>query len=139
DIDFGLALLALWLFTQLNPAALLFAACDLRDWLTASIGRAGAPQFFVGIEAFIAAANLVSVGLLLSALARPGRPVRTMFLLLVLAALGVKTAAFAVLLHAENVLVWLTPGARYGVASGIVVALLALALPRPARLAAAAV
>ena len=26
DIDFGLALLALWLFTQLNPATLLFAA-----------------------------------------------------------------------------------------------------------------
>ncbi|HYL24384.1 MAG TPA: VanZ family protein [Burkholderiales bacterium] len=139
DIDFGLALLALWLFTQLNPATLLFAAGDLREWLAPGMGRARAPQFFVGIEAFIAAANLVSVGLLLSALARPGRPGRTMFLALVLAAIGVKTAAFAILLHAENVLVWLTPGARYGLAAGILLALAALAMPRVARLATAAV
>jgi len=139
DIDFGLALLALWLFTQLNPATLLFAAGDLRDWLTPGIGRARAPQFFVGIEAFIAAANVVSVSLLLSALARPGQPVRTMFLALVLAAVGVKTAAVAILMRAENVLVWLTPGAQFGLATGILVALAALALPRVARLAAAAV
>ena len=139
DIDFGLALLALWLFMQLNPATLLFAAGDLRDWLAPGMGRARAPQFFVGIEAFIAAANLVSVGLLLSALARPGRPIRTMFLVLVLAAVGGKTAAFAILLHAENGLVWLTPGARYGLAAGVLVALAALALSRVARLAAAAV
>lgn len=139
DIDFGLALLALWLFMQLNPVTLLFAAGDLRDWLAPGMGRARAPQFFVGIEAFIAAANLVSVGLLLSALARPGRPVRTMFLLLVLAAIALKTVAFAVLLQADNALAWLTPGARYGLAAGILVALGALALSRVARLAAAAV
>jgi VanZ family protein len=139
DIDFGLALLALWLFTQLNPVTLLFAAGDLRDWLTSGIGRARAPQFFVSIEAFIAAANLVSVALLLSALVRPGRSARTMFLALALAAVGTKTAAFGILLHAENVFLWLTPGAQFGLAAGIVVALAALGLPRAARLAAAAV
>src|SRR5581483_11734779 len=120
DIDFGLALLALWLFMQLNPATLLFAAGDLRDWLPPASGRARAPQFFVGIEAFIAAANLVSVSLLL-------------------AALGVKSAAFAILMHAEDVFIWLTPGAQFGLVVGIVVALAALAMPRAARLAAAAV
>lgn len=139
DIDFGLALLALWLFTQLNPATLLFAAGDVRDWLTLGSARARAPHFFVGIEAFVAAANLVSVALLLSALAKPGRPVHAMFLSLVLAAVGVKTAAFAILMHAENILVWLTPGAQFGLVAGIAVALAALALPRAARLAAAAV
>jgi VanZ family protein len=139
DIDVGLALLALWLFIQLNPATLLFGAGDLRDWLPPGSSRARAPQFFVGIEAFIGAANLVSVSLLLSALARPGRSVRTMFLVLVLAAVGVKTAAFAVLVRAENIFVWLTPGAQYGLVAGIVVGLAALALPRAARLAAAAV
>ena len=139
DIDFGLALLALWLFTQLNPATLLFAAGDLRDWLPPGSARARAPQFFVGIEAFIAAANLVSVALLLSALARSGRSARALFLALVLAALGVKTAAFAILMHADNVFIWLTPGAQFGLVVGIVVAFAALALPRVARLAAAAV
>jgi len=139
DIDFGLALLALWLFTQLNPATLLFAAGDLRDWLAPGIGRARAPQFFVAIEAFIAAANLVSVALLVSALARPARSARTMFLALVLAAVAVKTAAFAILLRAENIFVWLTPGAQFGLGAGILAALAALGLPRAARLATAAV
>ena len=139
DIDFGLALLALWLFMQLNPVTLLFGSGDLRDWLAPGSGRARAPQFFVTIEAFVAAASLVSVALLLSALIRPGRSVRTMFLALVLATVGVKTAAFAILLRAENVFVWLTPGAQYGLAAGIVIALAALALPHAVRLATAAV
>src|SRR6185503_17018911 len=106
-IDVGLALLALWLFMQLNPATLAFAAGDLRDLLAAGPGRARGPEFFVAIEAFTAAANLVSVALLLSALVRPPHPARTMFAALVLAALAVKVAAFAIVMRAENVLVWL--------------------------------
>ena len=139
DIDMGFALVALWLFMQLNPATLLFAAGDLRDWLAPGIGRARRPEFFVAIEAFIAAANLVSVALLVSVLARPGRPTRAMFLVLVLAALVVKIAAFAIVMQAENVLVWLTPGAQLGLAAGVLVALGAMALPRVGRLALAAV
>ena len=139
EIDFGLALLALWLFTQLNPATLLFAAGDLRDLLSPGVGRARAPEFFVAIEGFTAAANLVSVALLLSALVRPGQPVRAMFGALVLAALVVKVAAFAIVMHAQNVLVWLTPGAQIGLAGGVLVGLAAVSLPRVARLALAAV
>jgi len=138
-IDVGLALLALWLFTQLNPATLLFAAGDLRDLLATGPGRARAPEFFVGIEAFTAAANLVSVGLLLSALVRPPHSARAMFATLTLAAIAVKMVAFAIVMRAENVLAWVTPGAQIGLAAGIVVALAAIALPRVARLAFAAV
>jgi len=139
EIDAGLALLALWLFTQLNPATLLFAAGDLRDLLAAGPGRARSAEFFIAIEALTAAANLVSVGLLLSALMRPGQPVRAMFAGLVIAALAVKVAAFAIVMHAENVFVWLTSGAQIGLAAGVLVALAAMALPRVARLALAAV
>ena len=139
EIDAGLALLALWIFTQLNPATLLFAAGDLRDLLASGPGRVRAPEFFIAIEGFSAAANLVSVGLLLSALVRPGQPARTMFAGLVVAALAVKVAAFAIIMHAENVFVWLTPGAQIGLAAGVLVALAAMALPRVARLAFAAV
>jgi VanZ family protein len=138
-IDVGLVLVALWLFTQLNPAALLFAAGDLRDLLATGSGRARAPQFFVATEAFTAAANLVGVGLLVSALARPGQPVRTLVCALVGIALGVKIAAFAVLMRAENVLAWLTPGAQYGLLLGLAAMLFAVRLPRTARLALAAV
>lgn len=139
EIDIGLVLVGLWLFTQLNPATLLFAAGDLRDLVAATPGRARRPEFFAGIEAFTAAANLVGVGLLLSALARPGQPVRALIAAMVAVALGVKIAAFAVVMRAENVLAWLTPGGQYGLVLGLVTVLFAVAMPRTARLAVAAV
>jgi len=138
-IDSGLVLIGLWLFIQLNPATLLFGAGDLRDFVAPFEGRARRPEFFVFIEAFTTAANLVVVGLLLSALTAAGRPVRGMLACLVVAALAVKTAGFAILMRAENVLAWLTYGAQLGLAAGIALALAALALPRSARLALAAV
>jgi hypothetical protein len=137
--DFGLVLVGLWFFIQLNPAALLFGAGDLRDFLAPFEGRARRPEFFVFIEAFTTAANLVAVALILSALTAPGRPVRAMVIGAVFAALAVKTAAVAILMRAENVFTWLTPGAQLGLAVGLVAALAAVALPRTARLVAAAV
>ena len=139
DIEVGLVLVGLWLFTQLNPATLLFAAGDLRDLVAATPGRARRPEFFAGVEAFTAAANLVGVGLLVSALTRPGQPVRALIVALVGVALAVKIAAFAVLMHAENVLAWLTPGAQYGLLAGLAAVLFAVRMPRTARLAVAAV
>jgi len=139
DIDIGLILVGLWLFVQLNPATLLFAAGDLRDLVAAIPGRARRPEFFAGIEAFTAAANLVGVGLLVSTLAKPRQPVRSLIVALVGVALAVKIAAFAVLMRAENVLAWLTPGGQYGLIAGLVAVLFAVSMPRTARLAIAAV
>jgi hypothetical protein len=138
-IDFGLVLIGLWLFIQLNPAALLFGAGDLRDLLAPFEGRARRPEFFVSIEAFTTAANLVAVALLVSALAAPGRPVRALILGVVIGALVVKTAAVAILMRAENVFAWFTHGAQIGLGVGIAAALAAVALPRTARLVLAAV
>jgi VanZ family protein len=138
DTDLGLVLVALWLFTQLNPAMLLFGAGDLRDLLVAPGGRPRTPQFFAGIEAATAAANLAAVALLVSALAAPGRPLARMFIALLAAALVIKTAAFAILMRAEDVLAWLTPGAQLGLLAGLVLAAAAMSLPRVARLALAA-
>ncbi|HET7198238.1 MAG TPA: VanZ family protein [Burkholderiales bacterium] len=137
--DAGLVLLALWLFTQLNPATLLFAAGDLRDLLAAAPGTARPPQFFVAIEAITAAANLVSVAMLLSALVRPGVRASALLALLVAAALAVKVIAFAIIMRAHDVFAWLTPGAQHGLAVGLLAALAALTLPRVLRLALAAV
>ena len=139
DIDFGLVLLGLWLFIQLNPAPLLFGAGELRDYLAPLEGRARRPEFFVAIETFTTAANLIAVGLLLSLLITPGWPVRKIFGWLVVGALAVKTAAFAIVMRAENVAAFLTYGAQIGLVMGIAGALGAVALPRTARLALAAV
>jgi VanZ family protein len=137
--DFGLMLIGLWLFIQLNPATLLFGAGDLRDLLAPFEGPARRPEFFVSIEAFTTAANLVAVALILAALGAPGRPVRGLVLGAVLAALAVKTAAVAIVMRAEDVFTWLTPGALIGLIIGIAIALAAVALPRTARLVLAAV
>ena len=138
DTDLGLVLIALWLFTQLNPAMLLFGAGDLRDLLVAPGGPPRAPSFFAGIEAATAAANLAAVALLVSALAAPGRPLARMFIALLAAALVIKTAAFALLMRAEDVLAWLTPGAQLGLLAGLAIPAAAMSLPRVARRALAA-
>jgi VanZ family protein len=140
--DFGVTLLGLWLFAQLNPAALLFGAGDLRDLFSGALGVRHAAQLFVTVEAATAGANLAAVMLLGAAVARPGARVRVqaaMLGLLIAAALLVKTLAFAILMRAENVFAWLTPGAELGLALGGLLGLAALALPRVARLVLAAV
>ncbi|HEU4644503.1 MAG TPA: VanZ family protein [Burkholderiales bacterium] len=137
--DVGLALLGLWLFMQLNPAMLLFGGGDLRHLFAGTAGPARAPEFFIAIEAVTAAANLAALALLASAVVAQHAPVRSLIVLLVAAALAVKTLAFTIILRAQDSFAWLTPGALRGLAMGLAVALLAVALPRVARMALAAV
>jgi len=137
DIDFGLVLIGLWLFVQLNPATLLFGAGDLRPLIEPAAARGHAAEFFIRTEAFIGAANLVAVGLLASLLVAPGRPLRAMLVALVAAALAVKALAFALMMQSET-FAWLTHGAQAGLAAGLAIALAAVALPRTARLVLAA-
>ena len=137
--DVGLVLLAVWLFAQLSPTTLLFGAGDLRDLVADAAGPARAPQLFLSIEAVTAAGNYLAVSLLASLLARPGAPLRGYLLGLLAAALAARALAFVVLMPAEPLLVWLTPGAQLGLSGGLVLMLLAVGLPRTARLAVAAV
>jgi len=137
--DLGLTLVGLWLFAQLNPATLLFGTGDLRDLLAAPAGSAYAAGLFVSVEALTSAANLVAVALLASVVMRRGAPARTLLAVVLVAALAVKALAFAILMRTEQALAWLTPGAQQGLAIGFGAVLLAVSLPRTARLAAAAV
>jgi VanZ family protein len=136
--DLGLALLGLWLFAQLNPATLLFGSGDLRDLFAGTEGARHEAEVFVSIEAVITAANLAAVALLASAGARPEAPIRRLVASLVVVALVVKTFAIAVVMQAQNVFAWLTPGALLGLSTGAAFAMAALWLPRTARLALAA-
>jgi len=137
-IDLGLALMGLWLFTQLNPTTSLFGAGDLRDFLGARGPRGQRPEFFITIEAITAAANLTAAAFLFSSLIAPRVSPRALLAALILAALIVKTAAFAILMRAEDVLAWITPGAQIGLLAGIVLAMAGVALPRFLRLLLAA-
>jgi len=132
--DAGLVLLALWLFTQLNPETLLFGNGDLRDLLEDPPTVLHPAEVFIQMEAAVAACNLVAVGLFVSSLAQNGQPLRRLLLVLVAGALALKTLAVGVLLKAQHVFAWLTPGAIAGLACGAAIVMLAVALPRTARL-----
>lgn len=139
DAELGLTLLALWVFAQLNPASLLFGTGDLRDLVAEAAGPAYRAELFVTVETLTAVANLVAVGLLATAMMRPPAPARRLLLVLMAAALAVKALAFAILMRAEAAFSWFTPGAQRGLAIGVALLLAAVALPRPLRLALAAV
>ena len=137
--DLGLLLLGLWLFAQLNPATLLFGSGDLRDLFAGAVGERHEAELFVSVEAATTAANLAAVALLASAGARTDAPIRRLVAALIVVALLVKTCAFAVVMRAEHVFAWLTPGAQLGLVVGVALALATLWLPRTFRLALAAV
>jgi len=131
--DLGLVLLALWLFTQLNPETLLFGNGDLRGLLGPVPATLHPAEVFIQGEAAVAACNLVALGLFVSCLMQDQRPLLRLLLVLLAAALGLKTVAVGELLKAQQVFAWLTPGALLGLTGGTLVLMLALALPRAAR------
>lgn len=136
--DLGLVLTGMWLFIQLNPATLLFGAGDLRDLFSAPEGPGHAPALFIGVEALTAASGIVALSLLLSLITASERFVRTACVVLLFLALAIKTAAFAIVMRAENIFAWLTPGALQGLAAGVIGAALMVGLPRRLRLVFAA-
>lgn len=138
--DLGLILLGLWLFAQLNPATQLFGTGDLRELIPApgTPGERHGTEFFVIVEAAVAAANLVAVAMIGSALIQPQASALRLLAGFFAAALSVKTLALSILMQAEHGLAWLTPGAQLGLAAGAAIVLAALHLPRTARLMLAA-
>jgi hypothetical protein len=134
-IDLGLVLLGLWLVSQLNPETLLFGNGDLRVLLAGSSGVHYPPDLFIRAEAAVAGANAVALGLFASCLVVRHQPVRLVIVALIAAALVLRTLAFALLFSPQEMLLWVTPGALFGVAVGALLAVVLAALPRPWRLA----
>jgi VanZ family protein len=130
-VDLGLVLLALWLFTQLNPETLLFGNGDLRDLVAAQPAELYAAVTFAQIEAGVAGANAIAVALFIALLVNPGQPAHLLVLALILVAVAARTAAVAILFEGHGAFAWLTPGAAAGLVIGAAVALVAVGLPRP--------
>ncbi|OGA51245.1 MAG: hypothetical protein A3G25_01895 [Betaproteobacteria bacterium RIFCSPLOWO2_12_FULL_63_13] len=138
-IDLGLVIIGLWLVSQLNPGTLLFGTGDLRALLQGPSGELHTPDVFIRVEAGVAGANTVAVGLLAAALVRSNQPVRSAVILLLVTAFVFRTFAFGALFSGQDMLAWITPGALFGATAGTLVTIIAVALPRPGRLALSAV
>jgi VanZ family protein len=132
--DVGLALLAVWLVAQTNPAiapfALTFdpAPIPLSDPDAAAVDTAA-----VLIEAAESAFQLVGVGLFAALLARDRRYAGGAVLLAVGAALLIKGIAAFLLLKPAAFETWLSYGVLLGIAAGALLLLPAILLPRPAQ------
>jgi VanZ family protein len=132
--DVGLALIAVWLVAQTNPAiapfALTFdpAPIPLSDPDVAAVDTAGAL-----IEAAESAFQLVGVGLFAALLARDRRYAGGAVLLAVGAALLIKGVAAFLLLKPAVFESWLSYGVLLGIAAGALLLVPAILLPRPAQ------
>ncbi len=125
--DLGLALLGIWLLSQMNPAIPLFAAT-----FDPSLELA---RDFPGtlLQAAQSAFNVLGVGLFLALLLRRRHDFGIAVLILIAWALMLKAAAATLLLKSAAWETWLQPGVSLGVAVGAVALLAAAWLPRPAR------
>ena len=133
--DIGLVVLGLWLFTQLNPETLLFGAGDLRDLFEAVPDKVLPPELFMRVEATVSAAHLSAALIFATTLLQSGRTSLGPIALLVVVSLAIRSVAYSVLFNPHSVFAWATPGALLGIGVGLLVALLAMRLPRSVRLA----
>lgn len=128
-MDFGLALVVLWMFAQINPSLPMLG--------TVFIGRMVRAPFvtfqpvpFSWVESLTIALNLLMLGLLLLTLLRNRNHVMsTLMLMLCLVALA-KFIAAAMLLKFWALLLWLNGEAIFGMLTGLLLLAAAVRLPR---------
>jgi VanZ family protein len=141
-VDFGIALLAIWLTAQANPGIPLFASTfDASPQLAAVAHAATAEPDLAAIfvEGAHSGFQLLGVGLFLALLLREGRLVGGGVFALIGAALLIKGIAATLLLKPAAWEQWLSPGVSIGVAAGALALTTAIWIPRPAQIALATV
>lgn len=132
----GLVLLALWPLAQLYPQSFLFGHGQvlpiisgwLSSWLEQDIdliamlrpGPAMSVEQFWLSETIITACGMTGAALTLLCLLRRGAPRYTLMLLMLGAALVLKTLASSLLFRPDNAFVWVTPGAEGGFLIGLI-------------------
>lgn len=128
--DLGFVMLALWLFTQLNPDVWLFGNGEVHPLIPASFEVAFAPGAYRWLETGVTACNLAAIALLVRALAKDGRAILGFVLTLVLCALAVKGAGAIAFYKPGTATLWVTPGCLLGIPLGVAGYALTAWMPR---------
>lgn len=134
-VDLGLVLLGLWLLSQLNPETLLFGNGDLRGLFQNAGGQHHPAEVFIRTEAAVAAANTLAVSLFATTLMKREQPLRAVILAMLITALCVRSFAHGLLFSAQDVFLWVTPGALFGIAAGTLAGVIAASFSLPLRIA----
>ena len=127
--DFGLALVALWIFAQINPSLPMLGSVfvsALARWPFDVVPQSP----FNWLSTAEVSLNLLLMGILLSTLLRLRRQTMGALFLLLCAVTLVKFIAAAILLKSWALLFWVSSEALVGICSGVVLLLAALRLPR---------
>ncbi len=137
--EFGLTLLALWLFAQLSPDTLLFGSGAVRGLLGLPPAIAFEAPLFRFAETLIIACNVLAVGLFARSVLAERWTTPLVLTLFFLLAMGIKSFAAAVLIGPDSAFTWATPGARQGLGFGVLALALCYLLPAGARLSIAGI
>lgn len=131
EMDFGLALLVLWMFGQINPSLPMLGNVFISE-VARQPFAVPAPAPFDLWESGAVALNLLMLGTLLLTLLRVPRNVTTALLAVLSTVALAKFVTAAVLLKSWALLLWINGEAMVGMLLGMLLLLAALLLPRAA-------
>lgn len=127
-VDFGLALVALWMFAQINPSLPMLGSVFISE-----VARhpfvAVRPEPLNWLKSVAVSLNLLMLGLLLLTLLRQRRHAVTGLILVLGVVALAKFIAAAVLLKSWALFLWLNSEAMLGIFSGVLVLIAASWLP----------
>ncbi len=129
EADFGLALVALWMFAQINPSLPMLGNVFISKAARAPFVVVQ-PEPFSWLASAAVALNLLMLGMLLLTLLRHRRHALNVLLLVLCAVALAKFAAAAVLLKSWALLLWLNSETMLGLFAGVLLLLAAIRLPR---------
>lgn len=132
----GLALLALWLLTQLDPSLPLLSVRALPDAQPIPGTGFMPPRDFSELAAVAVAINTLGISLFVTALMRRRWHALVATGSLLAFATAIKLAAAAAMLKPQAAFIWLSDEVLVGLGAGVAVSVLTLALPRQAVIAA---
>lgn len=129
EMDFGLALLALWMFGQINPTLPMLGNLFIHEVaLQPFVTTISAP--FNSWESLTVMLNLLMLGVLLITLLRIPRHIGNTLLVVLVGVALVKFIIAAVLLKSSALLLWINSEAMLGISSGTILLSIGVRLPR---------
>lgn len=118
DVDFGLALVMLWMFAQINPSLPILGNVFITEAVHRVFETMPVEPFNIWESAAVAL-NLLMIGLLLQTLLQVRRHAVLALLLIMCIVAMAKFVAAAVLLKSWALLLWLNGEAMLGIAAGM--------------------
>ena len=128
--DLGLALIALWFFSQLDPSLPLFGIVFFSDGVQAQLAGLAASTTSKMLGPVSVSLNLISVGLTLRLIMRSNRATLAAVALIVWMAALIKLIAAMVLLRREAAFLWVSQEIVWAIVGGVLGLVVASALPR---------